>query len=231
MGKQAMGIYASNYQVRMDTMAHVLHYPQKPLCTTRAMEFLHFRELPSGVNVVVAIMIYTGYNQEDSLIMNQSAIDRGLFRSSYYRCYTDQEKSSSVGTVGSLNSEFFEKPTFDNCKGMKHGDYSKLDDDGLAAPGTRVSGDDVLIGKTAPMDAISNTPSRYTKRDCSTSMKANENGIVDNVLISTTKEGYRFTKVRIRNVRTPQVGDKFVSFSISAVWFVITCAFTTRHLI
>jgi DNA-directed RNA polymerase II subunit RPB2 len=146
--------------------------------------------------------------------MNQSAIDRGLFRSSYYRCYNDQEKSSSVGSVGALNSEFFERPAFDNCKGMKTGDYGKLDDDGLVSPGTRVSGDDVLIGKTAPMDAIANTPSRYTKRDCSTSMKANENGIVDNVLISTTKEGYRFTKVRIRNVRIPQVGDKFVSCSL-----------------
>lgn len=211
MGKQAMGIYSSNYQVRMDTMAHVLHYPQKPLCTTRAMEFLHFRELPSGVNCVVAIMIYTGYNQEDSLIMNQSAIDRGLFRSSYYRCYIDQEKASSVGTIGALTSESFEKPTFDSCRGMKHGEYGKLDDDGLVQPGTRVSGDDILIGKTAPLDASAGMPSRYTKRDCSTSMKANENGIVDNVLISTTKEGYRFTKVRIRNVRIPQIGDKFAS--------------------
>mmetsp|Transcript_29447 Transcript_29447/g.59712 ORF Transcript_29447/g.59712 Transcript_29447/m.59712 type:complete len:682 (-) Transcript_29447:1752-3797(-) len=211
MGKQAMGIYSSNYQVRMDTMAHVLHYPQKPLCTTRAMEFLHFRELPSGVNCVVAIMIYTGYNQEDSLILNQSAIDRGLFRSSYYRCYIDQEKSSSVGTIGALTSESFEKPTFDSCRGMKHGEYGKLDDDGLVQPGTRVSGDDILIGKTAPLDGSAGMPSRYTKRDCSTSMKANENGIVDNVLISTTKEGYRFTKVRIRNVRIPQIGDKFAS--------------------
>lgn len=213
MGKQAMGIYASNYQVRMDTMAHVLHYPQKPLCTTRAMEFLHFRELPSGVNVVVAIMIYTGYNQEDSLIMNQGAIDRGLFRSSYYRCYIDHEKASGTGTLSSLTSEKFEKPSLDSCRGMKHGEYGKLDDDGLVQPGTRVSGDDVLIGKTSPlvMDSTAGRESKFTKRDCSTSMKANENGIVDNVLISTTKEGYRFTKVRVRNVRIPQVGDKFVS--------------------
>ena len=193
-------------------MAHVLHYPQKPLCTTRAMEFLHFRELPSGVNVIVGIMIYTGYNQEDSLILNQSAIDRGLFRSSYYRCYIDQEKSSGMGSVA--NTELFEKPSMDSTRGMKHGEYGKLDDDGLVAPGTRVSGDDILIGKTAPLDgggAPGSAPSRYTKRDCSTSMKANENGIVDNVLISTTKEGYRFTKCRIRNVRVPQVGDKFAS--------------------
>lgn len=214
MGKQAMGIYSSNYQVRMDTMAHVLHYPQKPLCTTRAMEFLHFRELPSGVNCVVAIMIYTGYNQEDSLILNQSAIDRGLFRSSYYRCYNDQEKASTTGGVTSLQSEAFGKPSFESCRGMKHGDYGKLDEDGLVPPGTRVSGDDVLIGKTAPMEsgvAGGMQPSRYTRRDCSTTMKANENGIVDRVLISTTKEGYRFSKVRVRNVRIPQIGDKFAS--------------------
>jgi DNA-directed RNA polymerase II subunit RPB2 len=219
MGKQAMGIYCSNYQVRMDTMAHVLHYPQKPLCTTRAMEFLHFRELPSGVNCVVGILIYTGYNQEDSLILNQSAIDRGLFRSSYYRCYNDQEKASSVGSVGALTSETFEKPSFDNTKGMKHGEYGKLDDDGLVQPGTRVSGDDILIGKTAPLDAVpgggmAGAPSRYNKRDCSTALKSTENGIVDNVMLSTTKEGYRFTKIRIRNVRIPQIGDKFVSIVI-----------------
>ena len=211
MGKQAMGVYVSNYQVRMDTMAHVLHYPQKPLCATRSMEFLHFRQLPSDVDCVVAIVIYTGYDQEDSLNMNQSAIDRGLFRSSNYSCYNDQEKSSSSGSMQSLLSESFKKPSPDNCRGMKFGDYSKLDEDGLVQPGTRISGDDILIGKTSPTSAGIGIPSRYTKRDCSTPMKSTDNGIVDNVLLSTTKEGYRFTKVRIRNIRVPQVGDKFAS--------------------
>lgn len=96
-------------QLRMDTLAHVLHYPEKPLVTTRAMEHLHFRELPSGVNVIVAIMVYTGYNQEDSILMNQSAIDRGLFRSSFFRTLNDQEKVNewTVLTVASMSFSCF----------------------------------------------------------------------------------------------------------------------------
>jgi DNA-directed RNA polymerase II subunit RPB2 len=92
MGKQAMGVYTTNYQLRMDVLANVLYYPQKPLVTTKVMEYLQFRELPAGINAIVAIMCYGGYNQEDSLIINQSSVDRGLFRSFVYRSYVDQEK-------------------------------------------------------------------------------------------------------------------------------------------
>ncbi|KAK8934248.1 DNA-directed RNA polymerase II subunit RPB2 [Platanthera zijinensis] len=208
MGKQAMGIYVTNYQLRMDTLAYVLYYPQKPLVTTRAMEHLHFRQLPAGINAIVAISCYSGYNQEDSVIMNQSSIDRGFFRSLFFRSYRDEEKK-----MGTLVKEEFGRPNRENTMGMRHGSYDKLDDDGLAPPGTRVSGEDVIIGKTSPIaqDDSQGASSRYTLRDHSTSLRHSESGMVDQVLLTTNADGLRFVKVRMRSVRIPQIGDKFSS--------------------
>ena len=207
MGKQAMGMYVTNYQVRMDTQGYVLYYPQKPLVTTRSMEYLHFRELPAGINTIVAIACYSGYNQEDSTMMNQSSIDRGIFRSLFFRSYKTEERRQ-----GSIVQESIERPDREVTAGMRHGTYDKLDDDGIAAPGTRVSGDDVVIGKTSPIpDDGSGLPQRFSKRDCSSSLRHSESGVVDAVLLTTGADGQRFVKMRVRSVRVPQVGDKFAS--------------------
>lgn len=210
MGKQAIGIPISNFVSRADSMQHVLYYPQKPLGTTRSMEHLRFRELPAGQNAIVAIMCYSGYNQEDSVIMNQSSIDRGLFRSLYYRGYMAEEKK-----VGVMQLEEFEKPHRDTTIRMKHGTYDKIDADGLCAPGTRVSGDDVIIGKTAPLppdsEELGMRSKLHTKKDASISLKSTENGIIDQVLLTTNSNGNKFVKVRVRNSRVPQTGDKFAS--------------------
>jgi DNA-directed RNA polymerase II subunit RPB2 len=210
MGKQAMGVYLTNYDVRQDTMANILYYPQKPLATTRSMEFLKFRELPAGQNAIVAIACYSGYNQEDSVIMNQSSIDRGLFRSLFYRAYTDQEKR-----VGGAVVELFEKPMRSDTLKLKHGTYEKLDDDGLVAPGVRVSGEDIIIGKTSPIapdaEELGQRTKLHTKRDASTPLRSTENGIVDQVLLSINQDGLKFCKVRMRTTKIPQIGDKFAS--------------------
>ncbi|PRW61164.1 DNA-directed RNA polymerase II subunit RPB2 isoform B [Chlorella sorokiniana] len=207
MGKQAMGMYVTNYQVRMDTQGYVLYYPQKPLVTTRNMEYLHFRELPAGINTIVAIACYSGYNQEDSTMMNQSSIDRGIFRSIFYRSYKTEEKRQ-----GSLVHECIERPNREITAGVRHGTYDKLDDDGIAPPGTRVSGDDIVIGKTSPIpDDGSGMPQRYSKKDASTALRHSESGMIDSVLVTTGGDGQKFVKMRVRSIRIPQVGDKFAS--------------------
>jgi DNA-directed RNA polymerase II subunit RPB2 len=214
MGKQAMGVFLTSFQMRMDTMANILFYPQKPLATTQAMKFMHFGDLPAGQNVIVAIACYTGYNQEDSLIMNQSSIDRGLFRSLYYRVYMDQQKK-----VGLKDTETIEKPTRDSCLRMKRGTYDKLEDDGLIAPGVRVSGEDIIIGKTVPIPEesmeLGQRTAMHTKRDASTPLKSTENGIVDQVVVTTNADGFKFVKIRVRSIRIPQIGDKFAVFYIN----------------
>ncbi|KAJ4861522.1 RNA polymerase rpb2, domain 6 domain-containing protein [Trichoderma breve] len=210
MGKQAMGFFLTNYSRRMDTMANILYYPQKPLGTTRSMEFLKFRELPAGQNAIVAIACYSGYNQEDSVIMNQSSIDRGLFRSLFFRSYSDQEKK-----VGLNYTEVFEKPFHQNTLRMKHGTYDKLDEDGIVAPGVRVSGEDIIIGKTAPIDAetqdLGTRTTMHQRRDISTPLRSTENGIVDSVIVTVNADNVKYVKVRVRTTKIPQIGDKFAS--------------------
>ncbi len=145
----------TNFHIRMDTLAHVLFYPQKPLAATRAMEYLRFGELPAGINAIVAIASYTGYNQEDSIILNWSSVDRGFFRSVFWRSYREAENSQ-----GEQHKETIEKPQRTTCAGMRNAIYDKLDDDGIISPGIRVSGDDVLIGKTVTLQDTDDEVSR-----------------------------------------------------------------------
>lgn len=213
MGKQAIGIYSLNFQSRMDTMSHILYYPQKPLVITNSMKFLNYKDFPNGINAIVAIACYGGYNQEDSIILSQDAIDRGLFRSIFYRSYRDEEKTKFGGM-----KESFEIPRFEDVVGYKIGSYEKLDMDGLISEGSRISGDDIIIGKTVPYD-YSRSGSNLTplernykfKKDASTSSRSFESGIVDKVMLGTSDIGTKLVKIRIRSVRIPQIGDKFAS--------------------
>ena len=233
MGKQAIGVFVTNFQIRMDTMGNICFYPQKPLCVTRSMEYLRFSELPAGINTIVGLSVYTGYNQEDSLVLNQSSVDRGFHRSIYYRGYRDVEnqkaydpqetfekpdRSTTQGKYLSLSYSYYvliPQHEFNFILGMRHAIYDKLEDDGLIAPGTRISGDDVMIGKTVAIenndDVLDPTAKKFTKRDASLFAKPTEKGIVDQVMLTINQDGYRFVKIRLRSVRIPEVGDKFAS--------------------
>ena len=212
MGKQAIGIYSTSFKQRMDTLAHILHYPQKPIINTEPSKYIHSDVLPTGQNAIVAIGIYTGYNQEDSLIFNQNAIDRGLFNSSFYRTYKDEEKKNQ----STLVDEKFCKPEqyypdSDKLKTEKMGisNYEKLNEDGFVKEGSFVDSNDVIIGKTIPLKDAEEGAPKY--RDSSTKIKPNESGFVDKVYVNTNADGYKFAKVKVRSERIPQIGDKYSS--------------------
>ena len=206
MGKQAMGIYATNFTKRMDTMAHVLYYPSKPLVNTRIGSFLPSDNIPNGMNVIVAICSYGGYNQEDSILVNQSSVERGLFRSTFYRTYKDDEKKIQ----SSGQEEKFIKPDRKFTKGMKPGSYEKLDSTGFVKKNIFVDQGDVIIGKIIPIKNESINGNQLYK-DNSSVLRSNESGFVDDIYINRNGEGHRFCKVRVRSERIPVVGDKFSS--------------------
>ena len=209
MGKQAIGIYSTNFNMRMDTLSYLLFYPQKPLVVTQSMEFLKFKALPAGINAIVAIMCYTGYNQEDSVIMNQSSIDRGLFRSAFFRTYTSEQRIESK-----LKNEQFEVPDRRQVSKYRMGNYGKLDCEGLIPPGTKVRGDDIIIGKTGLIQYDEDDEKAEIikrKTDLSEAIRPSEEGTIESVMLTTNRSGYTIAKVKCRSVRIPQIGDKFAS--------------------
>ena len=205
MGKQAMGIYASNFKHRMDTLAHILHTPQIPLVNSKLQDYLPSNKLPSGLNAIVAIASYSGYNQEDSVMVNQSGIDRGLFHSTFYRTYkTDAKKK-----VASGDEEIFCKPERENTIKMKPGSYEKLNKHGIVPKNTKVDGGDVIIGKKVLLRGRKDKKILY--RDNSCELRHNEEGHVDKIFSDVDGDGYRFVKMRTRSFRRPTIGDKFSS--------------------
>ena len=200
-----MGVYTSNFRYRMDTLGHILSYPNKPLVQTFISNYLYMNSLPTGLNAIVAIASHSGYNEEDSVILNKSAIDRGLFLSTFYRSYRDDEKKIQ----SSGKEERFTKPDPKYTKGFKPCNYDKLDNNGFVKENTYVDGDDIIIGKVFPVKGDENSKEQY--RDCSTALRANENGYIDKLFEGRNNEGHKFAKVRVRSQRIPTVGDKFSS--------------------
>ena len=203
--KQAISIYHTNYTSRFDKVGVVLNYGQLPIVKSRYFKYINNEEHAYGINAIVAITCYGGYNVEDAVLFNKAALDRGLFRNTYYNTYESREESSKVGN-STVDSRFanIEKV---NTLGLKPGyDYSDLDEEGLIKENTLLDDKKVLIGKV-----LTNLSSPDTSLDSSVFTKKGQLGYVDKTFITEGEEGFRLAKVRVRDDRTPAIGDKFCS--------------------
>jgi len=209
MAKQALGLYAANYQLRTDTRAHLLHYPQKPLVKTRVLDEIGYNYRPAGNNAVFAIMSFTGYNMEDAILLNKSSVERGMYRSTFFRLYSSEEVKYPGGQEDKV---VVPEPGVRGYKGKEY--YRLLEDNGIVSPEMEIKGGDVLIGKVSPprfLQEFKELSAEQAKRDTSIITRHGEVGIVDLVMISDTSEGNKLVKVRVRDLRIPELGDKFAS--------------------
>ena len=205
MGKQAIGLPVSNFLFRMDTTQHILSYPERPLIQSHHAEFNQCNKLPFGNNLIVAVLMFSGFNQEDSVILNRSAIDRGLFHSFCFKTFVIEEKKKN-----SLMSETIcQVPVQYQSKSF---DYSKLNDDGIIKVGSYVGIGDVIVSKLQKKNEKKNQ-NQLEWQDNSVIIKSGEEGYVERVYITSSPDGYKIIKIQVRNIKIPEIGDKVASRS------------------
>jgi DNA-directed RNA polymerase subunit B len=204
--KQGLGLYAANFLCRIDTDVNILHYPQKPIVRSFVYDTLNLH--PAGQNVVVAVMTHEGYNIEDALILNKGSVDRGFARSTYYRPYTSVE----LNYAGGLKDEIC-IPDKDVSGYRTEDSYRYLEDDGVVYPEAKLLSGDVVIGKTSPPKFLSEVReiSIKAKKEASSVIRQEEEGIIDTVFVTEDGQGNRVIRVKTRDPRIPELGDKFAT--------------------
>jgi DNA-directed RNA polymerase II subunit RPB2 len=204
--KQACSMYHTNFQVRMDKTAVVLNSGQNPLVKSRYLEHINNEGNPYGENAIVAVMCYTGYNVEDAILVNEGALKRGMFQTTYYSTYETHEEKSKTAD-GTYEKLFTNIESDSTVVGLKPGyDYSALDEYGLIRENTPLTDKTVVIGLST---SSSTMPGR--KIDASKMPKKGQLGVVDKTFITEGDEGTRIAKVRVREIRVPTLGDKMGS--------------------
>jgi DNA-directed RNA polymerase beta subunit len=203
--KQGVSLYNTNYQNRIDKMGVVLNNGQIPLVKSRYLKYIYNEEHTYGVNAIVAIGCYGGYNVEDSILFNEGSINRGMFNTTYFNMYEAREESTKVAGTN-VDSKFVNIETL-NVVGKKPGyEYSHLDSNGLIGENTPLDDKKVVIGKVT-----NNLVNPNVFIDASITPKKGQLGFVDKAFITEGEEGFRIAKIRIREERIPAQGDKFCS--------------------
>ena len=202
--KQACSLFHSNFKNRVDKSGIVLNYGETPLVKSKYLDLINNEEHAYGNNTIVAIMAYSGYNVEDAILVNEGSIKRGLFNTTYFNTYESYEESSQ--TASSEVDSVFSDNKDNNVLGKKIGfDYSKLNEVGLIEEETPVTDKTIIIGKKTFIE------DNDTFSDSSSTPKKGQLGIVDKTFITDGEEGFRLAKVRIREHRIPNLGDKMAS--------------------
>jgi DNA-directed RNA polymerase II subunit RPB2 len=200
-----MGIYVTTHQMRLD-ISYILYGPQKPLVSTRTSKYVGSDELPAGENTVVALACYTGFNQEDSIVVNKTAIERGKFRGIYVKKYISTISKNPTTS----ENEYFTRPDPAKVSGMKYGSYEKLNEAGYVPEETKIVYGDIIIGKVTPVNDVGENAKQY--RDNSEIYKMLTPGVVNKVYPDISNpDGYKSVKMQIRSERVPRIGDKFSS--------------------
>jgi len=210
MAKQALGIHTTNFLLRVDSRSHILHYPQKPMVDTKPMGIIRYDLRPSGQNCVVAVISFEGYNMEDAIIFNKASVERGLGRSTFYRIYEAECRQY----LGGLRDRFVTpEPGIRGYRGEQY--YRLLEMDGIISLESDTAGGDVLIGRMSPPRFLEEYKEFEVKgptmRDTSIDMRPAETGVVDDIFITESGDGSKLVKVRVRDQRIPELGDKFAS--------------------
>ena len=212
MAKQSLGFSTPLMNASTYVRQHFMLYPQIPVVTTKAINLLGLEERPTGQNCIVAVLPYEGYNIEDAVVFNKSSIDRGLGRTFFYRVYEAEAKQYPGGM-----KDKFEIPSSDaNIRGYRgEKSYRLLEDDGAIMHESIVNGGDILIGRTSPPRFMEEYKEFEVKgpyrRDTSIGVRPSENGVIDSVVMTQSVDGGKMYKIRVRDMRIPEIGDKFAS--------------------
>jgi DNA-directed RNA polymerase subunit B' len=207
---QSIGLFATNFLGRTDTKSNIMIYPQQPLVQTHAHNIVNYKSHPNGMNVIIAIGCYEGYNIEDAVIINQSSLQRGLLWSYLYRSYEAEQKRYLGGQEDVIGIPEA------GVRGYAGEDaYKHLPEDGIINPEEKVGSEDVLIGRMSPLRFLGTMDQFITGmeniRETSVRLRYGDSGIVDRVFISETTDGTKLIKVIVRDSKIPEIGDKLAS--------------------